>query len=133
MKRYAVKTKRYAVMARRKNFKQPWSDWMESNNWNRAIEIACHVEELGYSSIIEITEPGINELWEILDTTCVAKEMTDAILDLGFRKQDAVINEFINRLGYYLKDIRFTPGQINDILYALKKVKEEMLRGEENE
>lgn len=133
MKRYAVKTKRYAVKAKRKKFKQPWSDWTESNNWNRTTEIARHIEELGYSSVIEIKEPGVTELWEILDATCVAKEMTDAILDLGFRKQDAVINEFISRLEFHLKDIKFTLGQTNDIQYALKKAKEEMLREEENE
>lgn len=49
----------------------------------------------------------------------------------GYRKHGDVINEFANRFEYHLRNATFTPGQTNDIQYALKKATEEMKGGAE--
>ena len=118
--------KRYHVMAKRRNKDQPWSEWTLVNNYNRAEEHARYVEEVGYAANIEIKEPGVEELWNILGTSYEGKEKADAILDAGFRKQDVVIDEFKRRFEFYLQDIEFSLGQTNGIQYALKKATEEM-------
>lgn len=86
--------KRYLIQAKRKNTKQPWSEWTSVDNYRRAEHHAKRVEELGYSTRIEI-DPQVKELWAILNGSNQAIEQTDAILDANFRKYEVVAREII--------------------------------------
>lgn len=53
-----IVAKRYLVQAKRKNSKEPWTDWTTVDDYDRAVEHAKRVEELGYCS--KITYKGEN-------------------------------------------------------------------------
>ena len=86
--------KRYTILAKRKNSHRAWSEWTTVDNYRRAEHHARRVEALGYSAQIEI-DPQVKELWAILGGGNQAIEQTDAILDAGFCKHEAVAREII--------------------------------------
>lgn len=48
-------------------------------------------------------------------------------MEAGYREQTEVIDEFVKRFESYIGNCTFTLGQVNDIVYALKKAKEDIL------
>ena len=84
---------RYRVKAKRKNSGESWSDWTSVDNYQVAVNHACHVEELGYLAKIVVRDKQVEELWDILGKN--EYEKVDAILDAGFNKQGDVLRELI--------------------------------------
>lgn len=86
--------KRYTILAKRKNTNKPWSEWTTVDNYHRAEHHASRVEKLGFLVQIK-NDPQVEELWAILGGGNQAIEQTDAILDAGFCKCEAVAREII--------------------------------------
>lgn len=72
----------------------------------------------------EIKELALLLAGKVFDAHGVAKSLIE---DLGYRKQSATVEEFIMRFNHNIRDLQVTLGQTNDIMYALKKSKEEMI------
>ncbi len=67
---------------------------------------------------------GAKQCWcEIECEDCIESNLLAA----GYRKQSEVIKEFVIRFERYIGNCTFTMGQTNDIQYALKKAREEMI------
>lgn len=120
--------KRYTVQAKRRNTDEPWTDWVDTNNYQQAVNHACHVEELGYLATIVVRHKQVEELWDILGKN--EHEKVDAILDAGFRKQNEVAREIILQIDQMI--CCHANGDIDDnCLYTLfDKFKKKNLRGE---
>lgn len=88
--------KRYTVLAKRKNTDEPWSDWTDTDNYQRAVHHACRAEEAGYCAKIIVREKQIEELLSILGM--YEHEKADAVLDAGFCKQNDVVREIILKI-----------------------------------
>ena len=87
--------RRYDVRAKRKHIEEPWSEWTKVDNYNRALHHAAHVEELGYSSKIEVN-CEVQALWNILGNG--STEKTDEILDAGFRLAPVLATEIFTMI-----------------------------------
>lgn len=93
--------KRYIVQAKRRDTNEKWSDWTDTNNYQRAIHHACHIEEVGYLTKIVVKEKQVEELWDILGKN--EHEKADAILDAGFQKQNEIAREIFEEIEKILK------------------------------
>lgn len=87
---------RYTVKAKRKDSDELWTDWTDVNNYQRAVEHSCYVEEAGYLAKIVVNEKQVEELLEILGKE--EYEKVDAVLDAGFCNQTEVIRELILKI-----------------------------------
>ena len=94
--------KRYTVQAKRRDSNEKWSDWTDTNSYQRAVHHACCVEEAGYLAKIVVREKQVEELWGILGKN--EHEKADAILDAGFRKQSEVTREIFEEIEMYMMD-----------------------------
>ena len=90
--------KRYRIKARRRGTDEKWTEWTDADHYAQAEDHAIYCEEVGYQARIEMDD-YIKELWGILggksDKTA---EITDAILDAGFRKQDEVATKLCREI-----------------------------------
>lgn len=123
------KRKRYTVVAKRRNTDEPWSDWTDCNNYQRAVQHACHVEELGYRAYIVVREKQIEELWDILGK--FEHEKADAVFDAGFRKQSEVAKEILLTIDQMIS--YHASGDINDEKFyeIFDELKKKYLEGED--
>ena len=92
--------KRYCIKAKRKNTKEPWSTWTETDNYRQAEQHAEHVTEVGYFSKISINEKGVKELWGILAKAGVINvtEQADVIFDAGFCLRSVAARQVANEI-----------------------------------
>ena len=128
MKTY--ENKRYDVQAKRRGTDEKWTEWTKVDNYQKAVNHACHAEEVGYLAKVVVQEKQIEELWDILGKN--EYEKADAVFDAGFRKRSIVERDLILKIDQMI--CCHANGDIDDKrLYLLfDKLKKEYL-GEENE